>query len=115
MFDQIFDGATWVRVLEDGTRIVVNGHAPISPLRDQRERIYERDGRQCVWCYATENLSIDHRLPKSQGGRAFDHNLQVLCVPCNADKGDGPDEITPSALRRRAQNIKRAAQEKLRH
>jgi len=28
----------------------------------------ERDGRVCVYCGSSENLSLDHILPKSLGG-----------------------------------------------
>lgn len=32
-------------------------------------------------------LSIDHIHPKSFGGSSEQHNLRILCTPCNTKKG----------------------------
>ena len=59
------------------------------PLSDSiRRRIYARDGRVCRECGATHGLSIDHIHPISKGGNSVDENLQVLCLSCNARKGN---------------------------
>ena len=65
-------------------------------LPSQRERIpesvrravYERDGWACVRCGSTDQLTIDHRWPHVRGGEPLLANLQTLCAPCNAAKGD---------------------------
>lgn len=49
-------------------------------------QIYERDGRLCAACGATERLSIDHIIPISKGGSNDLENLRVLCLPCNSRK-----------------------------
>jgi len=54
---------------------------------DVRVRVYVRDGGRCRHCGTTENLSIDHVIPRSKGGPDTEDNLQVLCVPCNSSKG----------------------------
>jgi len=36
--------------------------------RPLRTKIFDRDGRVCVYCGSSENLSLDHILPKSLGG-----------------------------------------------
>lgn len=57
----------------------------------QKERILERDGKQCRQCGNTKNLHIDHILPVSKGGTSDDENLQVLCRSCNCSKGNKTD------------------------
>jgi len=49
--------------------------------------IYERDGYQCVYCGATDNLSLDHVEPLSTGGAHNEQNLVVACQSCNSSKG----------------------------
>jgi 5-methylcytosine-specific restriction endonuclease McrA len=41
----------------------------------------------CLRCGETENLSRDHVIPLSLGGPNTMENLQLLCVSCNARKG----------------------------
>lgn len=52
-----------------------------------REFIYDRDGRRCLLCGATEPLEVDHRIPLARGGTNDLENLQTLCAPCNRRKG----------------------------
>lgn len=55
--------------------------------------VYERDGNRCVYCGATENLSLDHVLPRTRGGKHKPDNLVTACCPCNSSKGERtPDE-----------------------
>ena len=44
--------------------------------------------RPCYNCATKEDLSIDHIIPLSRGGRHSIGNLQTLCRPCNSSKGD---------------------------
>lgn len=53
-----------------------------------REFVFDRDGRACRQCGATEDLALDHIHPWSLGGPDTAENLQVLCRPCNSRKGD---------------------------
>lgn len=52
-----------------------------------RRLVMDRDGRQCVNCGSTRDLSLDHIYPYSKGGNDTEGNLQVLCLPCNSAKG----------------------------
>jgi len=55
--------------------------------REIRLAVYARDGYACVFCGATEPLSLDHIWPWSLGGSDEPENLQTLCIPCNSKKG----------------------------
>ena len=46
-----------------------------------------RDKNTCRICGSTNNLTIDHITPISQGGGNDMDNLQVLCGSCNSKKG----------------------------
>jgi hypothetical protein len=52
-----------------------------------RERIYNRDGHQCLKCAATDDLTLDHIHPWSLGGPDTEDNLRTLCRSCNSKKG----------------------------
>lgn len=54
---------------------------------EQRERIYQRDGRCCLECGTADDLTLDHIYPWSLGGPDTDENLRTLCRPCNSRKG----------------------------
>jgi len=54
---------------------------------EERRFILDRDGWQCVYCGATEELQIDHVVPFSRGGACSIDNAAVLCGPCNRSKG----------------------------
>lgn len=52
-----------------------------------RRSVMERDGWRCRYCGSNRELTIDHIIPKAKGGRNTQDNLQVLCEPCNQEKG----------------------------
>ena len=56
--------------------------------RRLREAIFERDGRKCSYCGATEDLAVDHVVPLSRGGTNDPGNLTPACKPCNSSKRD---------------------------
>lgn len=56
-----------------------------------RLRVYDRDGWKCVACGFDSDplkLTLDHKTPRSQGGRSTMGNLQTMCEPCNHAKAD---------------------------
>jgi 5-methylcytosine-specific restriction endonuclease McrA len=56
--------------------------------REQRERIFSRDGRVCQLCGTDEGeMHIDHIIPRKAGGDHSLDNLRVLCKSCNLRKG----------------------------
>jgi 5-methylcytosine-specific restriction endonuclease McrA len=53
-------------------------------------------GHRCLRCGADEDLSVDHVVPLSLGGSNAIENIQVLCVPCNIEKGVEVRDYRPS-------------------
>jgi hypothetical protein len=47
-----------------------------------------RDGCFCVKCHSTDDLTLDHIVPRSKGGSDDKSNLQILCRCCNSSKGN---------------------------
>ena len=58
-----------------------------------RQNVFKRDGGKCVYCESRKDLTIDHVIPKSRGGKTTWTNLVTACRKCNSRKGDDlPDE-----------------------
>jgi 5-methylcytosine-specific restriction endonuclease McrA len=53
-------------------------------------RIAELLTQPCSYCEATENITIDHIVPLSRGGRHEPENLAAACRSCNCSKGAKP-------------------------
>jgi hypothetical protein len=47
-----------------------------------------RDGAHCAYCGRTGDLTLDHVIPRSQGGPNDARNLVMACNSCNSSKGD---------------------------
>ena len=60
-----------------------------------RHRIFARDRYRCQYCGrrgTAFDLTLDHILPKSRGGRTLAENLATACQVCNNRKGDRTPE-----------------------
>ncbi|RMF62368.1 MAG: HNH endonuclease [Calditrichaeota bacterium] len=56
-----------------------------------KRHIYLRDNYTCQYCGKTglpHELTLDHILPQSRGGKSVWENLVTCCRSCNAKKGD---------------------------
>lgn len=56
-----------------------------------RRNVHRRDRNACQYCGlhpGTEELTIDHVMPKSRGGHSSWINCVSACVPCNAKKSN---------------------------
>ena len=63
---------------------------PREHVKLNRRNIYARDGSRCQYCgkhFPTRELTLDHILPRVQGGENSWTNLVCACVRCNARKG----------------------------
>ncbi|SOE22069.1 5-methylcytosine-specific restriction endonuclease McrA [Spirosomataceae bacterium TFI 002] len=64
-----------------------------------RQNIFKRDGNACVYCGTTRDLTLDHVIPKSKGGRTNWLNLVAACRPCNSQKGNETPEQANMPMR----------------
>lgn len=86
--------------------IVLTRHAqpPGRYVPFTRRNLYRRDRYTCQYCGArpgSENLSIDHVVPRSRGGKTTWVNCVLACVRCNVRKGNRTPEEARMKLRRR--------------
>jgi 5-methylcytosine-specific restriction endonuclease McrA len=64
---------------------------PQQRIHFSRRTIYRRDGNKCQYCGrkpGTDELSIDHIVPRSRGGITSWTNCVLACVECNRYKAD---------------------------
>jgi 5-methylcytosine-specific restriction endonuclease McrA len=68
-----------------------------------RANIYARDGYTCQYCahkHPTQELTFDHVVPVSKGGRKDWENIVTCCVSCNRKKGGRtPEEARMRLIR----------------
>jgi 5-methylcytosine-specific restriction endonuclease McrA len=75
-----------------GVKVVVTGQdfPYFTGLYLKDRNIFARDGSKCQYCgrkFATQDLSLDHVLPRSQGGKSTWDNIVCCCIKCNVKKG----------------------------
>jgi 5-methylcytosine-specific restriction endonuclease McrA len=64
---------------------------PSAAVSFSRRNIFKRDHYTCQYCGAqpgSEELSIDHVVPRSRGGQSSWENCVLACIPCNTRKAD---------------------------
>ena len=71
-------------------------------LKFNRTGIFKRDLHRCQYCgnkFPISKLSIDHIIPRSQGGSTSWRNCVSACFSCNNKKGDRtPDKANMQLL-----------------
>ncbi|HNC75131.1 MAG TPA: HNH endonuclease [Elusimicrobiota bacterium] len=63
---------------------------PLSQVKFTRRNIYEHYGYRCCYCgvkFSTENLNLDHVVPRCREGATTWENIVTSCIPCNLKKG----------------------------
>ena len=73
--------------------------------------IFARDGNQCQFCgkkFPTSELSLDHVVPRSQGGKTTWENIVCACVDCNVRKGGRTPKQAHMTLIRKPEKPKRS-------
>ena len=64
---------------------------PRQEVKFSRANIYLRDQNRCQYCgrkFPASELSLDHVLPISRGGKSTWENVVCACLPCNVRKGN---------------------------
>jgi len=68
-----------------------------------RKNLLLRDRNTCQFCgqvFSSGELTLDHVIPRSQGGKSAWENLVACCHPCNNRKGDRiPEQAGMKLLR----------------
>ena len=64
-----------------------------------RANLFRRDRGECQYCGSRKNLTIDHVVPKSKGGKTNWTNLVTACNRCNITKGDKTPEQAGMVLK----------------
>jgi len=62
----------------------------ISPARRPaftRFNVFLRDSFNCQYCGSPQELTFDHMIPRSRGGRTLWDNVITACTSCNLRKG----------------------------
>ena len=75
---------------------------PAKKVHYNRRTIYRRDNNTCQYCGkkpGMDSLSIDHVIPRCQGGGTTWENTVIACVDCNAKKaGRTPEQANMKLL-----------------
>jgi 5-methylcytosine-specific restriction endonuclease McrA len=64
---------------------------PTNTVTFSRRNIFKRDRYTCQYCHTqlhSEELTIDHVIPRSRGGISTWENCVLACLPCNKRKAD---------------------------
>lgn len=107
------DEHDWVRTVRHDIavpriiRLLGYDKLPKQRVKLNRRNLFARDRNRCQYCghhFPTSELSIDHVMPRSQGGGDSWTNLVCACIRCNAKKGGRtPTQASMALIRQPAQ------------
>ena len=63
----------------------------INSVKFNRLNVFYRDSFTCQYCntkFKPHELTLDHVIPKSKGGKSSWENIVCACAPCNNKKAD---------------------------
>ena len=107
----------WVRTVDSEIRVprVIRlfgyDKLPMQTVKFNRRNIFARDHNLCQYCgkkYPTAELSLDHVVPRSQGGANTWENIVCACVSCNVRKGGRTPKQAHMSLIRKPEKPKRS-------
>jgi 5-methylcytosine-specific restriction endonuclease McrA len=118
---QLYDWADWARLEPDGDQPFVQSvrrrfrvpeviallrfdRLPASTVTFSRRNIFKRDRYTCQYCGqqpASDELTIDHVIPRSLGGHSNWENCVLACMKCNHSKADRTPEQSGLRLRKK--------------
>ena len=92
-------------------RLLDYDKVPRQAVKFNRRNIFARDHNQCQYCgrkFVTSELSLDHVIPRSQGGGTTWENIVCACVECNVRKGGRTPRQANMTLVRKPEKPKRS-------
>ncbi len=66
------------------------GEVPMREVTFTRKNIFSHYGFRCCYCahpFPSDELNLDHIMPRSRGGVSAWSNVVPSCIPCNKRKG----------------------------
>ncbi len=90
------DAHEWIRTIRFEIavpriiRLLFYDKIPKQEVKFNRKNIFARDRNTCQYCgkkFPLSELSLDHVIPRSQGGTGTWENLVCCCLSCNVRKG----------------------------
>ena len=91
-------------------RLVNYSKYPKQVVKLNRKNIFLRDENSCQYCgkhFGSQNLSLDHVVPRSRGGGMSWENIVCACLRCNVKKGGRTPREAGMKLRRKPFRPKR--------
>jgi 5-methylcytosine-specific restriction endonuclease McrA len=93
--DRTIQGVSRTYPLPSVVRVLRNFKRTKIRIKFSRINIYTRDKFTCQYCgdqKMTENLNLDHVLPRAQSGKTTWENVVTSCVKCNTNKANRTPE-----------------------
>ena len=90
------NGHDWIRtvrfdiVVPRIIRVLTFSKLPRQEVKFNRRNLFARDNNTCQYCgkrFSTSQLSLDHVVPRSRGGKTTWDNIVCACLKCNVRKG----------------------------
>jgi len=100
----------WVRTVSFEVRVpriirlLFYDRLPERTVKFNRRNIFARDENRCQYCgrkFPTSELSLEHVVPRSRGGKSTWENIVCACAECNRKKGGRlPEEAGMKLIRK---------------
>jgi 5-methylcytosine-specific restriction endonuclease McrA len=90
-YDRIVHSVTLSIRMPSVVRLLWRVKRPNRTVKFCRANIYARDRYTCQYCgrrHTPDELTYDHVVPKSRGGRTEWENIVTACFACNRKKGN---------------------------
>jgi len=82
-------------------RLLFYDRLPRTEVKLNRRNIFARDKNKCQYCgkrQPTSELSLDHVIPRSMGGKTAWENIVCACASCNVKKGGRTPKLAGMTL-----------------
>ncbi len=102
--DEAFIQTQWLRLkVPEVVTLTKYDRLPTKVVAFSRRNVFKRDNFTCQYCECrpgSEELTIDHVVPRAQGGISSWGNCVLACVECNHHKGNRtPDQALMPLLK----------------
>jgi 5-methylcytosine-specific restriction endonuclease McrA len=88
--ETVLRAATWTVDMPSVVRLKTFVRRKRTRIAMTRRNIFMRDDYQCQYCLKAlpvKELTCDHVMPRSRGGKMTWENIVAACGPCNRSKG----------------------------